>query len=141
MAAPNIVIDTNVIVAGLRSRNGASSRLLSLIGTKRFVLHLSVPLVLEYEAVLYGFIETTSISAQVADDLIDALCALGVHHDIHYLWRPYLSDPDDEMILELAIASQSDYVLTYNKRDMKNIEQLGIAVITPKEFLEVIGEI
>ena len=74
-------------------------------------------------------------------DLVDALCALSVAHEIYYLWRPYLRDPGDECILELAVAAGCDYIITFNQRDFAGVEQFGIQRKTPGEFLKVIGEI
>ncbi len=141
MSKPNIVIDTNVIYSALRSKRGASSKLLSLIGTGQFEIHLSVPLLLEYEDVLLRHTASLPITQDVIFDVLDSLCALGEHHEIHYLWRPYLRDPNDEFVLELAIASQCKYILTYNVKDFKGAEKFGIKIITPKAFLQEIGEI
>ncbi len=141
MSKPNIVIDTNIIYSALRSKRGASSKLLSLIGTGQFEIHLSVPLLLEYEDVLLRHTASLPITQDVIFDVLDSLCALGEHHEIHYLWRPYLRDPNDEFVLELAIASQCKYILTYNVKDFKGAEKFGIKIITPKAFLQEIGEI
>ena len=141
MAIPNIVIDTNVVYSSMRSTRGASSKLLSLVGTGKFEIHLSVPLVLEYEDVLSRQSMSSSVNQEVVSDLIDSLCVFGYHHEIHFLWRPYLRDPKDEFVLELAITSQADYIVTYNLRDFVGAEKFGIEVITPKELLERIGEI
>ncbi len=141
MSIPNIVIDTNVVYSSMRSTRGASSKLLSLVGTGKFEIHLSVPLVLEYEDVLSRQNMSLSVNQEVISDLIDSLCTFGYHHEIHFLWRPYLRDPKDEFVLELAITSQADYIVTYNLRDFVGAEKFGIEVITPKELLERIGEI
>jgi putative PIN family toxin of toxin-antitoxin system len=138
---PNIVIDTNVIYSALRSKRGASSKLLSLIGTGLFEIHLSVPLVLEYEDVLLRENMSLPVTQEVIADVIDSLCALGQHHEIYFLWRPYLRDPKDEFVLELAVASGCQYIITYNARDFMDVEEFGIQVKTPKEFLREIGEI
>ena len=140
MSIPSIVIDTNVIYSALRSARGASSKLLSLVGTGKFEFHLSVPLTLKYEDVLLRQEMPSSVNQEVISDVIDSLCALGHHHEIHFLWRPYLRDPKDEFVLELAITSQADYIVTYNLRDFVGAEKFGIEVITPKELLERIGE-
>ena len=95
MSTPQIVIDTNVIIAGLRSRNGASFQLLRLVGTERFQIHLSVPLVLEYEEVLLRQLPNLSMGASDIQDFIDFHCAVAIHHQIFFLWRPYLRDPKD----------------------------------------------
>ncbi|HEY9598705.1 MAG TPA: putative toxin-antitoxin system toxin component, PIN family [Cyanophyceae cyanobacterium] len=134
-----IVIDTNVLIAGLRSRNGSAFRLLSLVGMDHFGIHLSVPLVLEYEAILLR--ESPNLSINVADiqDLLDFYCSVATHHQIFFLWRPYLPDPKDDMVLELAIKAGCDSVVTYNTRDFVGIEAFGINAITPAVFLKSIG--
>lgn len=141
MSAPQIVIDTNVIIAALRSKRGASSKLLSLLGTGRFDIHDSVPLVLEYEDVIQRQRAHLGLSNQDVSDLINSLCALGQHHEIYFLWRPFLSDANDELILELAVSAQCDYIVTHNLSDFKGIEKFGIKAITPREFLQIIGEV
>ena len=141
MNKPNIVIDTNVLYAALRSKHGASSKLLSLVGTGLFEIHLSVPLVLEYEDVLLRESTSITFSKEVVFDLIDSLCALGHPHEIHFLWRPYLRDPNDEFVLEIAVASQSGYIITYNLDDFTGIDEFGIKAMTPKAFLQEIGVI
>ena len=141
MSIPNIVIDTNVIYSALRSKRGASSKLISLVGTGKFEIHLSVPLILEYEDVALRQETSLKVTQDVIKDVLDSLCALGHHHDIHFLWRPYLPDPADEFVLELAVAAQTEYIVTYNKRDFQGSHEFGIEVLTPKEFLERIGEI
>ena len=141
MSVPNIVIDTNVIYAALRSKRGASSKLLSLVGAEKFEIHLSVPLILEYEDVTLRQEIPSEVTQDVIKDILDSLCALGHHHDIHFLWRPYLHDPADEFVLELAVAAQAEFIVTYNKKDFQGSHEFGIEVVTPKEFLERIGEI
>lgn len=139
MTMPNVVLDTNVIVTALRSRRGASSKLISLAGTGLFDLHISVPLVLEYEEVLMRQSEQLDVSPQDVMNLVDSVCTLAIPHEIHFLWRPQLPDPDDEFILDLAVAAQCSHIITYNKRDYQNIDPFGIAVVTPKELLLEIG--
>ena len=141
MSAPQIVIDTNVIIAALRSKRGASSKLLSLLGTGRFDIHDSVPLILEYEDVIQRQRATLGLSNRDVSDFINSLCALAQHHEIYFLWRPFLPDANDELILELAVTAQCDYIVTHNLSDFKGIEKFGIKAITPKEFLQIIGEV
>jgi putative PIN family toxin of toxin-antitoxin system len=141
MSTPQIVIDTNVIIAALRSKRGASSRLLSLLGTGRFDIHDSVPLVLEYEDVIQRQRAHLGLSNQDVSDFINSLCALAQHHEIYFLWRPFLSDANDELILELAVSAQCDYIVTHNLADFKGIEEFGVKAITPGEFLHIIGEV
>lgn len=139
MSVPQIVLDTNVIIAGLRSRNGSAFRLLTLVGSERFNIHLSVPLVLEYEEVLRREILNLIISESDIRDFIDFHCAVATHHQVFFLWRPYLRDPKDDMVLELAVKAGCDSVVTYNTRDFAGIERFGINAITPATFLESIG--
>ena len=139
MTVPEIVIDTNVIIAGLRSRNGSAFSLLELVGSGQFNIHLSVPLVLEYEEVLLRQLPNLTINASDIQNFIDFHCVVASHHQIFFLWRPYLRDPKDDMVLELAVKAECDSVVTYNTRDFAGIEQFGISAITPAEFLDSIG--
>lgn len=136
---PRVVLDTSVLVAGLRSRRGASFRLLSLLGSGRFEVVLSVPVVLEYEDVLTrpGMVP---LSADDVGAVLDYLCAVGSHHSVFYLWRPYLRDPGDDMVLELAVAAGCDAVVTHNMRDFVGIDQFGLRAVRPADFLRSIGE-
>lgn len=134
-------MDTNVLVAALRSRNGASFRLLSLIDSSRFELAVSVPLVLEYEAVAKRHPRTTGLSVSDVDAIIDYICSIAIHNKIYYLWRPFLRDPKDDMILELAVVSNSKYIVTHNTADFKGIEKFTLRVAKPREFLREIGEL
>jgi putative PIN family toxin of toxin-antitoxin system len=140
MGVPNIILDTNVLIAALRSKRGASNQLLSLVGTQKFEIHDSVPLVLEYEDVLQRQREELGLSSEEVSALIDSLCALAHHHDIYFLWRPLLSDVNDELILELAVSARCEYIVTHNIADFKGIDPFGIRAVTPAEFLKIIGE-
>lgn len=128
----DIVIDTNVLVAALKSSRGASFRLLSQAEHDVFTMHVSTPLVSEYEAVLKRGI--TSLSAEEIDDVIDFICSKAVLNKIFYLWRPVLKDPDDDFVLELAVKANAA-IVTWNVADFKHAARFGIAVITPREFL------
>ena len=139
--ALQIVLDTNVLVAALRSRNGASFVLLSRVGTPDagFELNLSVPLVFEYEDVLKREGRGAGLSAVDVDDVLDYLCAVGHHRRIFFLWRPVLRDPKDDMLLELAVEAGCHYIVTFNVRDFAGAERFGVKVITPREFLRTLG--
>lgn len=134
-----IVLDTNVLISALRSRKGASFRVLGLVGTGYFQISLSVPLVLEYESAAKRMSKFIGLTHSDIDDVIDYLCYVAKHQDIFYLWRPFLRDPLDDMVLELAVASSSDIIVTHNIRDFTRIEQFGIQAITPQQFLKEIG--
>ena len=136
-----IVIDTNVLVSALKSRRGASYLLVSLLPVKKFSIAISVPLVLEYEAVLRRGGLSKEITPKDIGDFIDFLCSVGLRQDIFFLWRPFLSDPSDDLVLEVAVATNCDAIITYNKRHFGNIGKFGLRVLDPKEFLVEIGEI
>ena len=140
MSGLQIVVDTNVIVAGLRSNRGSAFQLLKLIGTGKFTINISVPLILEYQDVLLRQLSVLGLSKEDISDLIDYFCSVGQQHEIFYLWRPTLRDPEDEMLLELAVKAQCDYVVTFNVRDFQGSDQFGIKIVTPNEFLQAIGE-
>ena len=96
-----IVLDTSALVAGLRSRRGASYRLLTLLDNTEITTVISVPLVLEYEAVLRRQASELALSEADVDDTLDYICSVSEERQIHYLWRPTLPDPKDEFVLEL----------------------------------------
>jgi putative PIN family toxin of toxin-antitoxin system len=141
MKPPDIVLDTNVIIAALRSKRGASSKLLSLVGTHKFEIHDSVALILEYEDVIQRQRAELGLSQDDVSDFIDSLCSMAHHHQIYFLWRPTLSDVGDELVLELAVTAGCEYIVTHNVSDFKNIGKFGIQAITPKEFLQIIREV
>jgi len=136
-----IVIDTCVLISALRSRNGASFKLLSLIDSKKFTFFLSVPLVLEYEAAAKRMSRNLGLTHSDIEDIIDYLCTVGEHRKVHFLWRPNLKDPSDDFVLELAVESGCNYIVTHNIKDFKGIKKFNLKAITPQELLRTIGEI
>jgi predicted nucleic acid-binding protein len=140
VASFEIVIDTNVFYAGLRSKLGASHLLLREIGgNSSFRIHLSVPLVLEYEEVARRNARGLGLSYQDIDDVLDYLCSVAGLHDVFYLWRPFLPDPEDDMLLELAVEAGCNRIITFNLKDFAGVEQFGVRPILPGEFLKEIG--
>jgi putative PIN family toxin of toxin-antitoxin system len=139
MTIPQIVLDTNVLISGLRSRQGSSFKILTLVGTGKFDIHVSVPLVLEYREVLNREIENLYITTEQIESIIALHCSIATQHEIFFLWRPCLRDPKDDMVLELAVKARCDSVVTHNIRDFSGIEQFGISVTTPANFLRNIG--
>lgn len=136
-----IILDTNVLLSALRSQLGASFRLLSLIEDNRFQINLSVALVLEYEDVLKRSEINLHLTHQEIDDVLNFLCQNANLHEIFYLWRPTLRDPKDDFVLELAVESNCDYIVTFNTKDFAEAERFGIKAVRPNEFLRIIGEI
>ncbi len=141
MDPPEIVLDTNVLIAALRSRRGASYRLLRLIDSGRFFVNLSVPLLLQYEEVGRRILDATPLSVDDFNAILDYLCRTSRRRRIYYLWRPFLRDSDDDMVLELAVASGRASIITFNRADFQGAEQFGIRVMTPQEFLVEIEEL
>lgn len=135
-----VVIDTNIVVSALRSRNGYSFKLLSIIDDERFQVFISIPIILEYEDAIKREKASIKLKKTEIDNILDYICLIAEQRKIYYLWRPYLKDRKDDMFLELAVESGSDYIITYNKKDFKGIEKFGLKTVTPKEFFKVIGE-
>jgi len=135
-----IVIDTNIIVSALRSKKGYSFNLLSIIDDERFKVFISIPVIIEYEDAIKRERSNIKLKKFEIDNILDFICLIAEQRKIYYLWRPFLKDRKDDMFLELAVESGSDFIITFNKRDFEGIEKFGIKVITPKEFLKVIGE-
>jgi len=134
-----VVFDTSVLVAAARSRAGASFALVSAIPSNDFEICLSIGLYAEWQDVLTR--PENLPPGQSADDALAFLRYLAGQawlQDIFFLWRPFLPDPDDDMILELAFAAGCRYVVTHNVRDFAGCERLGIEAVTPREFLRII---
>lgn len=136
-----IVLDTNVLVAGLRSRRGASHRLLRLVADERVRVCLSVPLVFEYEAVLKREAPVPALSDSDVEAFVDYLCRVGQLTEIHFQWRPALRDADDDHLLELAVAAGRVPIVTFNTRDFVGSAAFGVRVLTPQALLQHIGEL
>jgi len=137
----SIIIDTCVFISALRSNRGASFKVLSLIDSGKFEFYLSVALVLEYEAVAKRNSQKLGITDSDIEELVDYLCAVGKSRQVHFLWRPSLKDPSDDFILELAVESECNYIITHNIRDFAETEQFQVKAITPQKFLKLIGAI
>lgn len=135
------MLDTNVLVSALRSRRGASFRVVSLVGTGRFDLSISVPLVLEYEEAACRAARSVGLAREDVADVLDYFCRVSEHRQIFFLWRPYLRDPADDMILELAVESGSQWIVTHNAAHFRGAELFGVRAVTPREFLRQIGEL
>jgi putative PIN family toxin of toxin-antitoxin system len=133
----SVVLDTNVVIAALRSRRGASFAILRGVG-QTWVPLISVPLILEYEAVGKRQAELLKIPETTVDSIVRAFCFFGRETDIHFRLRPFLPDPSDEFLLELAVAGRADAIVTHNVRHFVGVERFGIQVLTPREFLKTI---
>ncbi|MBW4477438.1 MAG: putative toxin-antitoxin system toxin component, PIN family [Tolypothrix brevis GSE-NOS-MK-07-07A] len=141
MKTYQIVLDTNVLFAGLRSQRGASYKLLTILNDIRWQLNISTALLFEYEEILKRQQAQLGLSLEDIDNVIEAICSIANKRSIFYLWRPILNDPDDDFLLDLAVESQADYIITYNQKDLQPANKFGIKVVTPKQFLQEMGEI
>lgn len=135
-----IIIDTNVLVAALRSKQGASFQLLKLLmdGDERLQINVSTALILEYEAVLKREIHRQGKDISIIDKFIDDIVSIANRYSIYYLLRPYLKDADDDFILELAFSSSVDYIVTYNTDNFARAKMFGVDVITPIKFYKIL---
>ena len=136
-----VAFDTSVLVAAVRSRRGASFALVSAIPSPNFEICLSVGLYAEWQDALSR--PEHLPPGQTAEDALGFLRYLAGHawlQDIFFLWRPFLPDPDDDMILELAFAANCRYIVTHNIRDFRGCEKFGVEPVTPRDFLRIISE-
>ncbi len=133
-----IVLDTNVLYAGLYSSKGASFRVLQAIEEEKIRMVISTTLLFEYEDVLKRNQAILGLSEHEIEKILDYFCMQSEHQKIYFLWRPRLPDPKDDHLLELAIASGTKLIVTHNTKDFKGAEAFGIKPITPKELIKEI---
>lgn len=141
MEPVNVVIDTNVIVVAFRSKKGASYKLLNSIADGIYIPNISVPLFLEYESVTKRDKLIEGLTEDDIDNILDYFLSQSNIRDIYFLWRPYLKDSKDDLVLEVAVESASEYIITFNKKDFNDIEKFGVQAITPQHFLKDRGVI
>ena len=132
------ILDTNIIFAGLYSKQGASFQVLRAILSQRIEPVLTISLIFEYEDVLKRKSKMSGFNFKEIDSFLDNLCSLSSTQKIHYLWRPFLPDPKDDHLLELAVASRVNKIASFNAKDFKGVNKFGVKVITPKQLLEEI---
>lgn len=137
MAKIQVVIDTNVLVAAFRSKRGAANLLIESLDDERFEIAVSTPLLFEYEDVLKRPEMGEFMSHDEVDDAIESLRLIATEYEIFFLWRLLAVDPDDAFILELAVRSNSNYIVTYNPKDFASAVDFDITLITPRDFLEL----
>ncbi len=132
--------DTTLLVAAARTKRGASYALICSIPSPKFEICLSVGLYTEWQQVLSR--PENLLSGSNAEDALRFLRYLASQahlQGIHFLWRPFLPDPNDDMILELAFASGCQYIVTHNVTDFEGSQQLGVTAVLPGAFLKLIG--
>lgn len=134
-----LVLDTDVIVAAIRSPTGASAEILRLARHGQVALAVSVPLVLEYEAVASRpeTLAASGLTGAEVQMILDVVVSLSEWTAIHYTYRPMTRDPGDEMVLEAAINARADAVVTFNRRDFGDApHRFGMGCWLPREVLE-----
>jgi putative PIN family toxin of toxin-antitoxin system len=134
-----IVLDTDVVVAAMRSPAGASAALMRAARVGRFNLVATVALQVEYEAICRRaeHREAAGLTLEETMVFLDALAAMADEVDAHFLWRGRLRDPDDDMVLEAAINGRADAIVTFNGRDFGDVPtEFGIDVLLPREALK-----
>jgi putative PIN family toxin of toxin-antitoxin system len=133
------VLDTSILVAAARSRNGASYQLVSMLPTSSFEFALTIALYTEWQAVLTRPEHVPpGVSAEGVLAYLRYLASIAHLQDVHFLWRPFLRDPDDDMVVECAVASGSHYIVTHNLGDFRRVETLNVRAVSPAEFLQIL---
>ena len=133
------IVDTDVVVAAIRSRKGASAEIIRRVLREQIEIGLSVALAIEYEAVAMREEHALAGGILVRDALtiVEALIAVAVPIGTNFRWRPQLRDPDDEMVLEAAANGGAEAIVTFNRRDFSPVaERFGIKVLLPRDALE-----
>ena len=133
-----MILDTNVLYAGLYSSQGASFKILEAIEEGKLQTVLSTTLLFEYEDILKRNQATLGLSNNEIEKILDYFCMKSEHQKIYFLWRPCLPDPKDDHLLELAVASGTRLIVTHNTKDFTGAERFEAKTITPKELLEEI---
>lgn len=137
-----VILDTNVVLAAAYSRRGASSKLIGMLADGASKIALTLPLFLEYRDVLLRDSTTArGVDRVAATELCEDLAAVAYGQTVYFLWRPWLRDPNDDLVLEAAVASGAKYIVTHNIRDFtnQNIESVfGITILRPQEMLALL---
>ena len=139
MSNINVVIDTNVLISALKSKQGASHQLLFLLADDIFTPNVSVPLFVEYESVAKRTGLLSGLNSNDINSILDYFLSKSNIRKIFYLWRPFLKDQKDDLVLEVAVESKSEYIITFNKKDFIGSDKFGIKIVTPQEFIEERG--
>lgn len=136
-----LVLDTDVVVAGMRSPAGASAAMLLAALEKRVTLCANVALMLEYEAVCMRAVHRSAagLSVKEVGVFLDAIAALVEPVETHFLWRPQLRDPADEMVLEAAVNGNAEAIVTFNLRDYGSAAgTFGVQLLLPRDALALL---
>ena len=138
MNSTTIILDTNILFSGLYSSKGASFKVLKLIESKIIKPVISTTLLFEYEDILRRKQEELILLNSEIDSILDNICGFSSFQKIYFLWRPCLKDPKDDHVLEVAVASKTKVIITYNHKDFIGADKFGVKVISPKTLLETL---
>jgi len=136
-----VVIDTNVLYSSLRSGSGASFEILSLVRSGTLKPAITAPLVFEYEDALHRQGGLPHLTRDEIAAFLDWFVSRSTHHSVYFLWRPLLTDPKDDMVLEAAVASQADHLVTFNSKDFLDASLVGISAVTPQQLLALLRKV
>jgi putative PIN family toxin of toxin-antitoxin system len=132
-----IVLDTTVLVAAARSKQSASYTLVAALPSPLYQICLSVTLYMEWQDVLSRAVNLPpSQTPSGARQFLRYLASVAHLQNIYFLWRPFLRDPADDMVLELAVAAGARFIVTHNLRDFARATTFGVQAITPGDFYE-----
>ena len=136
-----VTLDTNIIYQALKSANGASFFILQQVRERKIQIALSVPLFEEYEDVLKRkeSLKDFDLDDEDIDKFLRFIAYVGKPYKTYFLFRPNLKDEKDNMVVELAVTSQCDYLVTSNTKDFKNAELKfdQLKIVTPSEFAKI----
>ncbi len=132
-----LVLDTDILVAAIRSDGGASRRILVAALNGQFDMLVSTSLLIEYEAVMTRpkHLEASSLASEDVGILLDAVAGIAKPVRLAFHWRPTLRDPDDDMVLETAVNGGATAIVTFNVKDFEGARQFGIDVLKPGEIV------
>ena len=133
-----VILDTCILFSALRSSQGASYKIVTSLSWGKFKPVVSTPLFFEYEEVLLRPKQFPHLSVPEINDFLDYIASSSEHCRINFLWRPFLPDPGDDMVLEAAFSAEVDAIVTYNIRDFTGSDKLGIRVISPSTFIDIL---
>jgi uncharacterized protein len=133
------VLDTCIVVSGLRSRNGTSNRVLQLALERKIRAVCHYKLLSEYREVLFRMVKRGELEYSWArtERFLAALVTVSEEVEVRYLWRPNLPDEKDNFIYEAAFAASPATIVTHNVRDFRKpeIEWPGVLIKTPQQIL------
>ena len=132
------MFDTNLVVSALKSSTGESFRALALVRSGALQPAVTAPLVFEYDDVANRPGKLPHLTHSDIAGFLDWFVSVSSRHKVHFLWRPLLRDPKDDLVLEAAVAARAEYLVTHNTSDFDGAASLGVRVVTPAQLLALI---